>query len=270
MRRTRYFDRLARAQKRKRSLLCVGLDPDPTKLPSVFKRRNGADVARFCRAVVESTADIACAYKPNWAFYEAMGLEGMKALEKVIEAVPSGTPIIADAKRGDIGNTARAYARAMFETWGVDAVTVSPYMGAETLEPFLDYPDRAVYALCLTSNPGAADFETPNRLYLRVARTLAEHPHADRIGLVVGATQARRIQAVRRAAPLLPFLLPGIGSQGGSARAAVRGASGEAPGSVLVNVSRSVLYASQGADFAEAARTATEDYRQTLEACATE
>lgn len=265
MKKKPFFSRVAQAQKRNRSLLCVGLDPDPAKLPDCFRKRNGADIARFNRAIIEATADLVCAFKPNWAFYEALGLEGLRALEKTIEAVPDNVPVIADAKRCDIGNTARNYARAIFETWGADAVTLSPYMGRDTLEPFLEYRDRGAYVLCLTSNPGAEDFELPNRLYLRVARALAEGDRYGNIGLVVGATQPRRIGNVRRAAPNLPFLLPGVGSQGGSARAAVRGAWGERPGSVMVNVSRSVLYASSGKDFAEAARGAADAFRQTLQ-----
>lgn len=264
MKRAPFFQRLARAQARNRSLLCVGLDPDPARLPSPFRKGSGADIARFNRAIVEATADIACAYKPNWAFYEAMGIEGMRALEKTLEAIPRGIPCIADAKRGDIGNTARMYARSLFDTWGADAATVSPYMGLDTLEAFLEYADRAVYVLCLTSNPGAADFETPKRLYLEVARRLAEADTKGNVGLVVGATQNRRIAAVRKAAPDLPFLLPGVGSQGGSARGAVRGAWGERPGSVLVNASRSILYASDGGDFAQAARRAAMAARDEL------
>jgi orotidine-5'-phosphate decarboxylase len=265
MGRQRFFERLACAQERNQSLLCVGLDPDPLRLPEPFRRRNGSDVARFNRAVIEATSDIVCAYKPNWAFYEAMGIEGMRALERTLDAVPDGIPVIADAKRGDIGNTAKAYARAVFEVWGVDAVTVSAFMGCETLEPFLEYQDRAVYALCLTSNPGAEDFILPQRLHLKIARQLAAKDRNRNIGLVVGATQRRRIASVRRAAPDLPFLIPGVGSQGGSAQTAVRGSWSPRKGSVLVNVSRSVLYASDGSDFAEAARRRAESYRKSLQ-----
>lgn len=262
-----FFQKLAQVQKRNRSLLCVGLDPDPALLPDIFRRRNAADVARFCRAIVEATADLACAYKPNWAFYEALGIEGLKALEKIIEAIPDTVPVIADAKRGDIGNTAKCYAKSVFDFWNADAVTLSPYMGLDTLEPFLEYTDRGLYVLCLTSNPGAADFEVPGRLYLKVAQALEERYAQGNVGLVVGATQARRIAGVREVAPSLPFLLPGVGSQGGSAEAAVQGAWGACPAPVLVNVSRSVLYASKGKDFAEAARQEADAFRQTLQAC---
>jgi len=271
MKRKSFFERLAGVQKRNASILCIGLDPEPAKMPKPFRRPDsGAAIARFNCAIIEATSDLVCAYKPNWAFYEALGLEGILALERTLEAIPAGIPIIADAKRGDIGNTARCYAKAIFDVWGADAVTLNPYMGFDTLEPFLEYRDRGVYALCLTSNPGAEDFETPGRLYLRIARTLAENDRHGNIGLVVGATQTRRIAAVRRAAPRLPFLLPGVGAQGGSARAAVRGAWGERPGSVLVNVSRSALYASSGSDFAEAARKSAEEFRRTLQGCVPE
>lgn len=261
-----FFQKLAQAQKRNDSLLCVGLDPVPEKLPAPFANRDGKAIARFNRAIIEATRDIACAYKPNWAFYEALGLEGMKALEKTLEAVPDYIPVIADAKRGDIGNTAKAYARAIFEHWGADGVTLNPYMGLDTLEPFLEYASKGVYALCLTSNPGAEDFELPNRLYLRVARTLAEADHRENVGLVVGATQPKRIQSIRKAAPRLPFLLPGVGAQGGDVRQAVRGAWGERPGSVLINASRAVLYASKGKDFQEAAQKEAEALRQRFNA----
>jgi orotidine-5'-phosphate decarboxylase len=265
MKREPFFQRLAQAQERNSSLLCVGLDPDPAKLPAPFQRGNFGDVARFNRAVIEATADLASAYKPNWAFYEAFGLDGMRVLEDTLKAIPSHIPVIADAKRGDIGNTAKAYARAIFEVWGADAVTLSPYMGLDTLEPFLAYEDRAAYVLCLTSNPGADDFETPGQMYLRVASALNQYDKCGNVGLVVGATQSERIQEVRRAAPKLPFLIPGVGAQGGSAEAAVREAWAECPGAVLVNVSRSVLYASSGSDFAEAARAAADDFRKELQ-----
>ena len=261
MKKPPFFERLAAAQRRNRSLLCVGLDPDPAKLPAVFRKRNATDVARFNREIVRATADCVCAYKPNWAFYEAMGLDGLRALEKTLDAIPSGIPVIADAKRGDIGNTAQQYAKALFETWGADAATVSPYLGLDSLDPFLAYEDRAIYVLCLTSNPGSADFQIPHRLYLEIARKLAAKDACGNIGLVVGATQPRRIASVRDAAPRCPFLLPGVGSQGGSARAAVHGAWGERAGSVVVNVARAVTYASSGRNFVEAAREAAERYR---------
>jgi orotidine-5'-phosphate decarboxylase len=270
MKKTSFFHKLSLAQKRNQSLLCVGLDPDTSKLPSPFKKGDASDLVRFNQAIIEATSDFAAAYKPNWAFYEAMGLEGLRALEKTIAAVPEHIPVIADAKRGDIGNTAQAYAKSLFEVWNVGAVTLNPYMGMDTLEPFLAYKDRAAYVLCLTSNPGAEDFETPNRLYLRIARRLQDLPDHSNVGLVVGATQSRRIAAVRGAAPDLPFLLPGVGSQGGDARKAVRGAWGSGLSPVLVNVSRSVLYASKGADFAEASRQAAETFRRTLWDCVPE
>ncbi|MFW6303704.1 MAG: orotidine-5'-phosphate decarboxylase, partial [Candidatus Sumerlaeota bacterium] len=227
-----------------------------------------SDVAAFCREIIEATAYAAAAYKPNWAFFEALGIEGMRALEKTLEAVPDDIPVIADAKRGDIGNTAGRYACAIFEQFGADAVTLNAYMGVETLEPFLAYADKGVYVLCLTSNPGSEDFQLPERLYLRVASALAERdPEGKQIGLVVGATQSERISEVRVAAPKAPILLPGVGTQGGSAEAAVKGAWGEGRVPVLVNVSRSVLYAASDANFAEAAREAAGHYRDILQAC---
>ncbi len=268
MKRTTFFQKLAKSQKKRESLLCVGLDPSPERLPKHFRNRDASDVARFCRDIIKATAPMAGAYKPNWAFFEALGVPGLKALEKVLAAIPDDIPVIADAKRGDIGNTAGRYAYSIFNVFGVDAVTLNAYMGVETFEPFLDYKDKGVYALCLTSNPGSEDFQLPNRLYLRVARALAERdPKGRQIGLVVGATQSRRISSVRKAAPMNSFLLPGLGSQGGSARASVKGAWGAGTAPLLVNVSRSVLYASDGKDFAKAAAAAAEDFRQTLQDC---
>lgn len=259
-----YFAKLASAQQRAQSLLCLGLDPEPSKLPRPFRKRDAADVWHFCREIIDLTSDLVCAYKPNWAFYEALGIEGLRALSKILDRIPRNIPIIADAKRGDIGNTASCYARSLFEFWGVDAATVNPFLGIDTLEPFLAYKEKGVYALCLTSNPGSADFQTGGRLYIKIARKLAEHDFSKNLGLVVGATQAARIRQVRRIAPSLPFLLPGVGSQGGDAQLAVRYAWAEREGSVVVNASRSILYAATGKDFAKAARHAAESMRLQL------
>jgi orotidine-5'-phosphate decarboxylase len=260
-----YFARLAEAQQRNNSLLCIGLDPDPARFPEPFGPSTN-DIVAFNRAIIEATSDLVCAYKPNWAFYEALGLEGLCALEQTIHCIPNDIPIIADAKRGDIGNTAKCYARSIFDRFGADAVTVSPYMGYDTLEPFLEYADRGIYVLCLTSNAGANDFQRHHDLYLHVARTLSEKDMNGSIGLVVGATQADSIAKVREAAPHLPFLLPGVGTQGGAADEAVQGAWCDRPGAVTVNISRGILYASRKRDFAQAARTAAESYRDLLNA----
>jgi orotidine-5'-phosphate decarboxylase len=251
--------RLADSQSATRSRLCVGLDPDPARLPRPLA--GAADpaeaAAAFCRAIIDATADVACAYKPNLAFFEALGAPGWRAFETVVRAVPEGRVVIADAKRGDIGNTAARYAAAFFERLPCHAVTVSPYMGRDALEPFLAHAGRCTFALVLTSNPGAADLQllqTGGRpLYEHVARLAAEAGarQPGETGFVVGATRPAPLAELREQHPDIPFLIPGVGAQGGDARAVIEAA---ASGPVIVNASRAVLYASDGDDFQEAAR----------------
>ena len=259
-----FIDKLRRAARANDSLLCIGLDPDPDRLPE------GVATADFNRALIEATSDLVCAYKPNLAFYEQSGIDGLRALEATVAAVPAGIPVIADAKRGDIGNTARAYAKALFETWGFDAATVSPYLGRDSLAPFLDYGEKGVFILCRTSNPGSSDLQSllttaptpggaPMPLYQRVALMAIEWNGRGNAGLVVGATQADELQWVREHCPSMPLLIPGVGAQGGDLAAAVRGgvdANGEL---AIINSSREVLYAfreDRAGGFAEAARRA--------------
>jgi orotidine-5'-phosphate decarboxylase len=231
------------------TLLCVGLDPELERLPAVVRHGQGSIgqiLLAFNAAIVEATADLVCAYKPNSAFYEAHGPEGLDAL---------------DAKRGDMANTSRLYAQAVFDTYAADAVTVQPYQGQEALAPFIERADRGVFVLCRTSNPGAAELqdlliaETREPLYLRVARAVAEHWNVHgNCGLVVGATWPDELRAIRAAAPELPILLPGIGAQGGDLAGSVRAGVDRQGQGLLVSASRGVLYASAGADFAAAAR----------------
>ncbi len=265
-----FVDRLRRIQARKRSVLCVGLDPDPERMPShLFADASPAGaVVAFTTAVIAATQAAACAFKLNFAFFEALGAEGWRALETTLRRIPEGVLVIADAKRGDIGNSARFYARSAFERLGCDACTVAPYMGRDAVTPFLRYPGKAAFVLARTSNPGAADFQARDcggePLYLGVARRVAawtETAPGDG-GLVVGATDTAAMRAIREACPALPFLIPGVGAQGGDARAVMR-AAGNGP--VLVNSSRQILYASTGEDFAEAAGRAAETLRRTLE-----
>lgn len=260
----RFFEKLARAVTRNDSLLCVGLDPDAERLPP------GVDgVAAFLRAIVEATADLVCAYKPNLAFYEALGEPGLLALGETLAAVPADVPVIGDAKRGDVAHTARAYARAMFDHWGFDAVTVSPYLGADSLEPFLEREDRGVFLVCRTSNPGARDLQdlpvlvgegggpAPTRpLFEMVAERAKEWNTRGNLGLVVGATYPEELGRLRQLCPQMTFLVPGVGVQGGDLEACLwRGLDADG-GGLVVNVSRQVLYASSGEDFASAARQA--------------
>jgi orotidine-5'-phosphate decarboxylase len=215
-------------------------------------------VAVFNKAIIEATANLVCAYKPNAAFYEALGEGGRGALVETRRQVPEHIPVIADAKRGDIGNTARMYARAFLLDMGFDAITVNPYMGFDAVEPFLKYPDKCALVLCLTSNPGASDLQRltvkGESLYLEVARKVAAWSQDGPCGLVVGATQAGDLQQIRAIAPRLPILIPGVGAQGGDLPAAVKYGVDERGDLAIINVARSVLYASDGRDFAERAR----------------
>ncbi len=254
----KFVDKLLNTSRKNKSWLCVGLDPDQEVMPAV-------DVLQFNKAIIEATCDLVCAYKPNLAFYEALGAEGPTILEKTIKHVPNDIPVIGDAKRGDIGNTARAYARALFSVLGFDAATVNPYLGFDSIEPFINYRDKGVFILCRTSNKGAADFQDLRTdglpLYEAVARKAQEWSIHDNIGLVVGATYPGQLKRVRSICPEMPLLIPGIGAQGGDLASAVRygvDAQGE---KAIINVSRQILYASKEKDFAQAARNIAEKIR---------
>lgn len=248
------------------SLLCVGLDPDPERIP------RGVSVRDFLAAVVEATADLVCCYKPNAAFFESRGAEGYEELRALIASVPGGAPVLLDAKRGDVGHTAEHYARAVFGQLGAHAVTVSPYLGRDAVEPFLAWGDRHVFVLCRTSNAGAGDFqdlragEGGRPLYLEVAAAAREWNGRGNAGLVVGATYPDEAREVRAICPDMLLLLPGVGAQGGALEAAVRAARDARGGGVIVNASRGVLYASDGADFAAAARREAMRLRDAIEA----
>jgi orotidine-5'-phosphate decarboxylase len=271
--------RLAGAQQRHRSMLCIGLDPQPAKFPPPW-RGDPQRIFDFCAAIVDATHDLAIAYKPQIAYFAAHRAEAQ--LERLIahirRAAPD-VPVILDAKRGDIGATAEQYAAEAFERYAADAVTLSPYMGLDSLEPFLRHDGRGVFLLCRTSNPGGDDLQSllldgGERLYERVAR-LAAGPwnRAGRVGLVVGATYPAELARVRAIAPELPLLIPGIGAQGGDAAATMAAALGAEPavamaGRIVVNSSRAILYASAGEDFAQAAREAAIATRALLNAAA--
>jgi orotidine-5'-phosphate decarboxylase len=266
-----FTERLRRIQHTRNSVLCVGLDPDPGLLPKHLLKNDLPDaVLAFNCAIIEATGSMACAFKINFAFFEVMGREGWRVLEETRRAIPDGVLAIADAKRGDIGNSARFYAKSVFEDLNFDACTVSPYMGRDSVEPFLQYPDRAAFILARTSNPGSADFQEKDlngrKLYQAVAETVAQwgREMPGDAGLVVGATSPESLAALRSACPTLPFLIPGLGAQGGDATAVMRHAE-TADGPVIVNSSRAVLYASSGLDFAEAAARQAEAARATLE-----
>jgi orotidine-5'-phosphate decarboxylase len=235
-----YFDRLRALAKERNTLLCVGLDPDPSRIEGGI-----AGALRHCSEVVRQTEEHVCCFKPNSAFWEQYGPDGWSALMELRDVAPK-TPFLFDAKRGDMDNTMRAYARAVFETLGMDAATVNPYLGTDSLEEFTRYADRGVYVLCRTSNPGGSDLQHLKAdgmpIYLHVAALAERLNVAGNVGLVVGATAPAQVTEVRRSTRL-PFLLPGVGAQGGDVEASVRGAWNGDPASCLIAASRSVLYA---------------------------
>jgi len=244
-----YFERLRALSKERHTLLCVGLDPDPERIPG-----GATGALRHCRDVVRQTEEHACCFKPNSAFWEQYGPDGWKALLELREEAPN-TPFLFDAKRGDMGNTMRAYALAAFATLAMDAATVNPYLGSDSLEEFTRYHDRGIYVVCRTSNPGAASLQhleaEGKSLYLHVAK-LAESLNVRRnVGLVVGATAPEQIGELRRTTDL-PFLIPGVGAQGGDLESSVRAAWNGDPASCLISSSRSVLYADSPARAAAA------------------
>lgn len=262
-----FTDQLARATRQNQSLLCVGLDPEPSKFPGAWAG-DASRIFDFCAAIVDATKDLVCAFKPQIAYFAAHGAEDqLERLMQHMRANAPHVPVILDAKRGDIGSTAEQYAREAFVRFQADAVTLSPFMGRDTIDPFLAYPDKGVILLCRTSNPGGDDLQNQRlasvdgqpRLYEHIAR-LAQGPWNvnGQLGLVVGATYPAEIARVRELAPTLPLLIPGVGAQGGDAHATVQAGLTAAPGAcdglISVNSSRAILYASSGADFAEAAR----------------
>lgn len=273
----KFIEKLLAASRRNDSLLCIGLDPDLARMPPAIS------VVDFNRAIIEATADLVCAYKPNFAFYEALGADGFSILKQTIDAVPEDIPVIGDAKRSDIGNTARAYARAIFEELGCDAVTVNPYLGHDSLAPFLEYRERGIFILCRTSNPGAADFQSlvcdtgkaprphhekaPRPLYEIVAERAGEWNSNGNIGLVVGATAPKELDEIRRLQPEMPLLIPGIGPQGGDLARAVHAGVDAKGERAIINSSRQVLYAGTGRDFAAAAREVAAAIRKAINGC---
>jgi len=262
---------LAAVQHRRDSLLCVGLDPEPDRFPEPW-RGDEARIFDFCAAIVDATKDLVCAYKPQVAYFAAhRAEEQLERLMAYIRRTAPDVPVILDAKRGDIGSTAAQYAREAFVRYQADAVTLSPFMGFDSIEPYLAYDGRGLILLCRTSNPGGSDLQAQtlangDRLFEHVAK-LAAGPwnRSGRLGLVVGATFPAEVARVRELAPTLPLLIPGIGAQGGDARAMVA-AAWRPDGPIVVNSSRAVLYAGSGAGFAAAAREAARTTRDVLAA----
>jgi orotidine-5'-phosphate decarboxylase len=253
--------------RQKESYLCIGLDPDLEKIPSHLKKLPDP-LFEFNRRIIDATSDLCVAYKPNIAFYEALGARGWESLEKTIDYIPEDLFAIADAKRGDVANTSEFYARAFFGHMNFDAITLSPYMGADSVEPFLEYQDKWIIVLAHTSNPGGADFQaldlkSGRKIYEEVILKSQAWTSPDRIMYVVGATRADKIGEIRALAPDHFFLVPGVGAQGGDL-ALVSRAGMNASCGLLVNSARAILYASDKEDFADVAREKAQEIQQQM------
>ncbi|MEN8816359.1 MAG: orotidine-5'-phosphate decarboxylase [Nonlabens sp.] len=255
--------------KNKKSFLCVGLDIDLEKIP-VHLLQEEDPIFAFAKAIIDATHDLCVAYKPNTAFFEAYGVKGWQALEKTIQYLNENYPnhfTIADAKRGDIGNTSTRYAKAFYEDLNFDSVTIAPYMGKDSVEPFLEFKDKFAILLALTSNQGAYDFQTQTidgkPLYQEVLKTASKYKNNERLMYVVGATKAEYLKEIREIVPNSFLLVPGVGAQGGSLKEVVKYGKNDQIG-LLVNSSRGIIYASNGTDFADAARTKALELQQQM------
>jgi orotidine-5'-phosphate decarboxylase len=252
-----FTQKLRDIQLKQNSLLCIGLDADADKIPPHLQSSVNS-VLEFNRQIIEATHDLVCMYKPNLAFYEAMGERGLTTLRETLKLIPKSVLTLGDGKRGDIGNTAERYSKSLFDDFGFDSITVNPYMGFDSVEPFLKNPEKGVFLLALTSNPGSKDFQrlriNGKPLYEKVVRTAKKWNTNQNMGLVVGATHPRELKTIRKIVPEMPLLIPGIGKQGGDLKSAVRDGCDKNGQLAIINASRSIIYASSGKDFAEAAR----------------
>lgn len=262
--------KLTDIQQKNRSMICVGLDLDTKRVPSEFAG-SIKGLFDFARRIIEATKDLVCAYKPNLAFYESLGHEGISLLRLITERIPQDVPIILDGKRGDISNTASHYAQSLFERLNADWVTLNPYMGYDSMRPFFEYKDKGVFVLCLTSNAGARDFQLlmidGKPLYEVVAEKVAYWNKNRNCGLVVGATHPEQLLEIRKVAGDMPLLIPGVGAQGGALERAVSDGTDNFTKPAVINVSRSVLYASSERDFAEKARSELLRLNGIVESC---
>jgi len=265
-----FMEKLESASLANRSLLCVGLDPDPRQMPV-------SDLFEFNRDIIDTTADLVCAYKPNLSFYEAQGIPGLEALKRTVEYIHStaaGVPVIGDAKRGELGPSAESYAKAMFDVWGFDAITANAWGGRESLQPFFDREDKGVFVWCRSSNNGAGDIQD-----LPVATRDGQRPVFEllaemalgwngngNVGLVIGATYPLEMKRVRDGCPDIPFLIPGVGAQGGALEESVLYGTNSDGRMAIVSSSRGVLYTSGGSDYAQAARQAALELREQMNA----
>ena len=269
-----FTERLQHASQTNNSLLCIGLDPDPARIPAHLGSGAHAIVA-FNKAIIRATQDIACAYKPNLGFYMAYGHDGIRALQETRRAIPDHIPAILDAKVGDIDVTSNGYAQGYFGEMGFDAVTAQPYLGVDGLEPLLSWEDRCVFILAKTSNPGSGDLQDLKLASTDPERTVYEHVASrtaewqgrfGTCGLVAGATYPQEVESIRALAPDVPMLIPGVGSQGGNLEATAKAAIGHGSGPIAINASRSIIYAGEGMDYIEAVRSAALELRDQINA----
>jgi orotidine-5'-phosphate decarboxylase len=264
-----FYQKLRAIQRKNNSLLCIGLDTDINKMPE-FLFEYGDPIYEFNRRIIDATKDIVCAYKLNLAFYESIGEHGWYTVHQTLARIPETIVTIGDAKRGDIGNSAEKYAKLIVDDYEFGACTVNPYMGEDSVKPFMAKRQQGVFVLTLTSNPGAKDFQYLNvngkPLYEQVIAKVKKWNTRKNCGLVVGATRPRELQRVRKLAPEMPLLIPGIGAQGGSVKAAVRYGCDRQGEMAIINASRSITYASSGTDFPQAARAAALKLRDQINA----
>ena len=259
-----FLDKLQARWRSSDSMLCVGLDPDPTRLPAALAERPDG-IEQFCRQIIPAPAEFACAFKPQIAYFASAAAENqLQAVMDFLRSDYPDIPVVLDAKRGDIGSTATHYAREAFDRYGADAVTVNPYMGTDSIEPYLAWPDKGIFVLCRTSNKGGDDFQqlkvsapdqnTPSApLYESVAHMAQSNwNHDGQVGLVVGATYPAELATIRKICPVMPLLVPGIGAQGGDVEATVKAGLDASGYGMLINSSRAIIYAGQDADFAQA------------------
>jgi orotidine-5'-phosphate decarboxylase len=258
----KFLDKLDQATNKNNSLLCIGLDIDLNRIPqTILNKEDPIYISN--REIVNATKDLVCAYKPNIAFYEMHGIYGLSSLIKTIELIQgTGIPVILDAKRGDIGHSSAAYAKSIFEIYKAEATTVNPYLGHDSVEPFLEYQDKGIFVLCLTSNPGAKDFQ--RELFMDVAHEVKKWNKYGNCGLVVGATKPEELKEIRKIAEDMPILIPGVGTQGGDIESSVKYGVNKQGNRAIINSSRSIIYASKEENFAEAARQAAQKLRDAI------
>ena len=260
-----FFEKLHNRICYKKTYLCIGLDPTWEKIPKHIQRTQDGLLEFLCQ-IIDKTINHAAVFKLNFAFFESLGILGIEVLQELILKIPQEIPVIGDAKRGDIGNSSEMYARAIFEKLKCDAITVNPYQGGDALRPFFEYVDRGVFVLCLTSNPGAAEFQLPN-LYLKVAKKVVEWNVSGNAGLVIGGTRPEYISKLRKQCRGMPFLIPGIGEQGGDLEKTIISAEDDSNVPYIINVSRNILYASSKEDYAEQAGEVAKNISAKINLC---